>query len=204
MKFQSKDRVIRLSNQNYSLHAHRHVRIVSDGMTRTGSMSLSSQVSTSRASTKRSHIEFGSVGKTLLLTRRTSEKDMVVLESWLCIPIVLASKAEASEVSSHFVVVQEQIDHVEQQAQHIPNRQDVDNSLTDWPVHEDKAINVYGGRTSERYTEHDDHVPQEMQVAIADRSSLTLARSRARLNSARRRAYVREDHSIADHADSGW
>ena len=111
---------------------------------------------------------------------------MGAFKSWLFVPIVSASKTKASEVSSHFVVVQKQIDHIEQQTEEIPNRHALRKHMTDWPVHGDNATNVYGGQSSERDAEHDDHMPQEMQVTIADGSPLRLARRIASLNSARR------------------
>ena len=109
-----------------------------------------------------------------------------------------ASKAEAGEVSSHFVIVQEKIDHIQQQAEEIPNRQALHKGITDWPVHGDNAVDGQWGQSSDRYTEHDDHVPQEMQVTVADRSSLRLTLSSANLNSTRGRAHVRKDQEIRD------
>ena len=52
------------------------------------------------------------------------------------------SKEEASEVSSHFVVVQEQINHVEQQAEEIPNHQAMRNDKAAFSIDHD---NTYDG-----------------------------------------------------------
>ena len=66
-----------------------------------------------------------------------------LLDLWLCIGIVFASKEESSEVSSHLMIVQEQIDHVKQEAQDIPNSQDANDSLTTSRVAEDNAMDRY-------------------------------------------------------------